>query len=214
MLFLTFSLIFFFFLIKRTGPINQDVFEKYKLNQIYYDTFIDSYRFISNNIHHKDGNKSYNKILIMGLEPNLDTIGFFREDRNKIYFLDKNYQYLRKESVEETHYVYPDMNEQIFFDFSTPIDSSIFFITQKPFIGMNTIRLISKKYEKKYSDTIYYCERIDSLSTTYSSEGLMALRRIKIGKKVGLVELMFEDSNNPNKFSIYIPQRNVTWKIF
>lgn len=184
-----------------------------------FDTIIGKYHFISVKINKRIDKHYYSNMLIMESRSRFvdkegkDTVGYFRLEKNKIFYLSRRYKYLQYKNLITSYHNYLDMHEQLFFDFSLNEGEIVFFIGEQPFVRNNTFQIISKKYDSNYIDTIFTCLRIDSLSTSNQFNNGYYMKEMKIGKKVGFTEFKFKDTGK-DTIDVYIPKMDSSWKIF
>lgn len=192
---------------------NIELYEKNKVYVKEYDTLYNYYyRKIDTSLIIDD--KAFNSILIMqnfSRFSRFDTLGYFNLKGDSIMFFSREYKVLRKESKENKHY-YADMNEQLFFNFNSNIGDTIKFLAENPFGGINSFRIEKIIFNKQFNDTIFECVRLQDKSTAYASDGGYFMHLMKIGKKVGFVELSFLDYDH-HRLDVYLP-KDSTWKLF
>lgn len=134
---------------------------------------------------------------------NKDTLGYYRKEDNKIFYLAGDYSFYK-------HSDNPGKEEQVLFNFNDTIGTKKYFLAHRPFIQNNVVVLKDKKYSERYKDTIYYYDRIDTLSTQdYEGHQLVGF---SIGKEIGFVNFIWTD--NITRYRCYKLKGDSTWRIF
>jgi hypothetical protein len=158
----------------------------------------------------------YDRLIIMdnkgGRFMAIDTMGYFRKEGKKIYYLLPEFVQLR-EKAKRNKYSYRAMNEQLFFDFSLKQGNVISFTSKCAFPHNNTIEITSINFDKILGDYIFSCKRIDSLSTSYQSDGGYFLQTFKIGEKVGFTEFVYKNYDS-GILDVYVPLKGQSWNIW
>ncbi|MEO6240312.1 MAG: hypothetical protein ABIQ40_03225 [Bacteroidia bacterium] len=123
--------------------------------------------------------------LLLGGINYYDTIGFFRKEGRKIFYIDNRFKSYSQND--------PRLSEQLFFNFDLELGDKITFYGSSFFPGKNTFQLTSIEVDSVYADTLYNLKRLKE-STSYGIDDYH-LTEISIGQQVGFVKYFYEKAS-------------------